>query len=191
MEAALNVFAAEGFAAARLDDVAERAGVAKGTIYLFFRDKEDLFEQIVRRAAEPVLERLQGVAERVDIPLDTFVSVLFDTFQTEVLGTRRKEILRLVMSEGRRFPRIAEFYHREVITRGLDVIRAVLERAAKRGEPHAARLAKFPQLVFAPLLLSVVWDGLFSSFESLDIAGLLDAHRALLTGSDQTKGPKP
>lgn len=191
LDAALDIFAVEGFAAARLDDVAARAGVAKGTIYLFFRDKEDLFEQIILGAAKPVLDQVQAVAARSDVPFATMLGTIFDMFRTEVLGTRRKEIIRLVIVEGRRFPRVAEFYHREVISRGLATIRGLAERAHDRGELSSRHLIEFPQLVVAPLIMSLIWDGLFSSFEPLDLAGLMHAHRAILTGADHTKGPQP
>src|SRR5262245_8153531 len=102
LEAALTVFAAEGFAAARLDHVAEQAGVAKGTIYLHFRDKQDLFEQMVREAVSPVIARLEALAQLPDLPADTVLQSVFAVFRTEVLGTRRKDLLRLILTEGPR-----------------------------------------------------------------------------------------
>lgn len=182
LEAGLEVFADKGFAAARLDDVAEKAGVAKGTIYLSFKDKEDLFEQIVLGAVQPVLTRLAVLAEAGDVPLEPMLAGLHKLFQDEILATRRKEVLRLVLTEGARFPRIAAFYHREVISKGAALIRRIGERGHARGEPNAAHIARFPQLVIAPLLVSIIWDGLFSKIEPLDVEGLLAAHRAILLG---------
>src|SRR5512145_2061899 len=127
LDAALHVFAAEGFAAARLDHVADNAGVAKGTIYLHFKDKQDLFEQMVREAVSPVIARLEEVAKLPDMPTDLVLQRMFDAFRTEVLGTRRKHLLRLVLTEGPRFPAIAEFYHREVVSRGLRLMGEVLK----------------------------------------------------------------
>lgn len=180
LEAGLAVFAAEGFAATKLDDVADKAGVAKGTIYLHFKDKQDLFEQIVRDAVLPVITRLEGVAKLPDLPTEVVLKALFDLFRTEVLGTNRKHVLRLVMTEGPRFPAIAEFYHREVVARGLKQIGELLRRAKSKGDLASDSLAKFPQLVFAPLMLAVIWDGLFAKIEPLDVEGLMAAHRQLL-----------
>lgn len=188
LEAGLDVFGARGFAAARLDDVAEKANVAKGTIYLFFKDKEDLFEQIVLGAVSPILARLAALAEADDVPLEMLLTGLHKLFREEVLGTRRKEVLRLVISEGGRFPRIAEFYHREVIGKGSALIRRMAARSVARGEPHAEHIARYPQLVMAPLLVSVIWDGLFSRIEPLDVEGMLAAHRAMLVGYPGTGG---
>ena len=189
MRAGLEVFAENGFAAARLEDVAEKAGVGKGTIYLFFRDKEDLFEQIVLGAVSPVLAMIAGAAAAPDTPTDVILSRLFDLFRVEVLGTWRKEVLRLVITEGARFPRIAEFYHREVISKGLGIIRRVTRRAIARGELRSNGVDRFPQLIFAPLLLALIWDGLFSAIEPLDIEGLLKAHRQLLLVAPRRAGP--
>jgi AcrR family transcriptional regulator len=180
LEGALAVFAAEGFAAARLDHVADKAGVAKGTIYLHFRDKQDLFEQMVREAVSPVIARLEALAQLPDLPVDAVLQGMFAVFRTEVLGTRRKDLLRLVLTEGPRFPAIAAFYHREVVSRGLRLMGGILERAKAKGELAADGLPRFPQLVVAPLLLAVVWDGLFENLEPLDVEGLLDVYRQLL-----------
>jgi AcrR family transcriptional regulator len=180
LEAALDVFAAEGFAAARLDHVAEQAGVAKGTIYLHFKDKQDLFEQMVREAVAPVIARLEALAQLPDLPADAVLRGMFAVFRTEVLGTRRKHLLRLILTEGPRFPAIAHFYHREVVSRGLKLMGGILERAKAKGELSEEGLARFPQLVIAPLLLAVVWDGMFEALEPMDVEGLLDVYRKLL-----------
>jgi AcrR family transcriptional regulator len=180
LEAALDVFAAEGFAAAKLDDVAEKAGVAKGTIYLHFKDKQDLFEQMVREAVFPVIARLEELAKLPDLPAELVLRAMFEVFRTQVLATRRKDLLRLILTEGPRFPAIAAFYHREVVARGLALMGELLNRARANGELSAEGLARFPQLVVAPLILAVVWDGLFAAIEPLDVEGLLAVHRELL-----------
>jgi AcrR family transcriptional regulator len=183
LDAGLAVFAAQGFAATKLDDVAEKAGVAKGTIYLHFQDKQNLFEQIVLNAVAPVITRLEGVARVTDLPAHLVFKALFDLFRTEVLGTSRKHILRLVITEGARFPAIANFYHREVVSRGVKLVGELLRRAEAKGELSTGSLAKFPQLVFAPLLMAVIWDSLFARIEPLDVEALLATHRELLLGS--------
>ena len=102
-------------------------------------------------------------------------------FRTEVLGTHRKDLLRLVLTEGPRFPAIAEFYHREVVTRGLKLMGELLRHGPRREASCRPRASpRFPQLVVAPLILAVVWDGLFAAIEPLDVKGLLDVHRQLL-----------
>jgi AcrR family transcriptional regulator len=187
LSAGLAVFAADGFAAAKLDDVAAKAGVAKGTIYLYFRDKEDLFEQIVRDAAAPVLDQLQGMAALSDLPTVALLAKIFEVFRTQILETDRKLVTKLVLTEGARFPKIAEFYHTEVISKGLAIIQTIAQRAGARGEHLPPELENFPHLVFAPMLLALLWDGLFSKFDPIDVEGLLSAHHKVLTASPSPK----
>ena len=181
LDAALTVFAEHGFEAARLDDMAARAGVAKGTLYLYFKDKEALFEALVRGAVSPMLDKVGEFAAAPGMkPLDV-LEFFFLMFQKEVLGTKRKLLLRLIIAEGPRFPSLAEFYYREVVAKGLELIRSVVRKGVANGEFASDALERFPQLIVAPLLMSVIWDGLFSKIDPLDVPGLLQAHRELLT----------
>jgi AcrR family transcriptional regulator len=181
LHAALDEFSARGFAAARLDDVAKRAGVAKGTIYLHFRDKEALFQEIVRSLMGPFVGTLEGVFA-AEVPLHAITDQIVELFIREVFGTRRKDIIRLIMTEGPRFPKLAEFYYREVLSRILAGARARLARGVERGEISHAALARFPQLVAAPAMLAIIWTGLFDRFEPLDVRELLRAHMNILFG---------
>ncbi len=194
LNAGLSVFAEHGFEAARLDDVAQRAGVAKGTLYLYFTDKTALFEEIVRAAASPLIARLSAMSEAPDVPAPLVLAAFLEIFRTEVLGTDRKLILRLIMTEGPRFPHLAAFYHREVVSRGLAFMRLVIARGIARGELRASALEQFPQLVMAPALLALLWDSLFQTLDPIDIAGLFKAHLALLTAPDPAaakRSPEP
>jgi AcrR family transcriptional regulator len=182
LKAALSVFAERGFAAARLDDVATRAGVAKGTLYLYFRDKVDLFEALVRNAVSPVLAQMGDMAASPEIRPEQAIEAFYALFEKEVLGTERKLLLRLIIAEGPRFPAIAEFYHKEVVAKGLAVVRTLAERAASSGSFATDAPARYPQLIVAPLLMAVIWDGLFAKIDPLDVGGLLRAYRGLLSG---------
>lgn len=175
LDAALDEFSVRGFAAARLDDVAKRAGVAKGTIYLYFKDKESLFQELVRSRMSPVVGSLES-AFAVDLPLRAIVEGAIDIFVREVYGTQRKQVMRLIISEGPRFPALAEFYYREVLARVLKAVRALLRRALERGEIADDTLIRFPQLIGAPAVVAIVWSGLFDRFEPLDVRALMRAH---------------
>jgi AcrR family transcriptional regulator len=177
--AALEEFSASGFAATRLDDVARRAGVAKGTIYLYFRDKESLFQELVRALVSPLVGAIT-TAPLQDVPIRAVLEMIVEVFVTEILGTRRKDVLRLIIAEGPRFPKLAEFYYREVIARVLPILRARLALAVERGELHNDALARFPQLLVAPGLMAIIWDSLFERFEHLDVRALMRAHLAML-----------
>ena len=133
LAAALEEFSEQGFAATRLDDVARRAGVAKGTIYLYFRDKESLFQELIRAVLAPLIGTIEAMGD-ADMPMALVTERIVDMFVNQVLETRRKEVIRLIISEGRRFPKIAEFYYREVLSRVIAAVRKLLRRAVERGE---------------------------------------------------------
>ena len=185
LAAALDEFAARGFAATRLDDVARRAGVAKGTIYLHFADKEALFEELIRREIGPIIAALEQ-ASHADVPLRQVTDQLIEVFVRGIFETRRKDVIRLVITEGPRFPKLAEFYYREVIARVLGIVRGLLRRAFQRGELKNDVLIRFPQLLAAPGIIAIIWSGLFDRFEPLDVRAMMRAHFDTLLGSRST-----
>ena len=154
LAAALDEFSSRGFEAARLEDVARRAGVAKGTIYLYFRDKESLFQELIRTMLTPLVGTIEAMGQ-ADVPLPVLADRIVDLFVSQVYETRRKDVVRLMISEGRRFPKLAEFYYREVLSRIIAAVRALLRRAAARGEVPEG-LADFPQIIAAPGLVAIV-----------------------------------
>ncbi len=179
--AGLDEFTARGFAATRLDDVAKRAGVAKGTIYLHFKDKEALFQELVRTALVPLIGNLMTVPAAggsVREILERFA----ETFVRDVAETKRGDIVRLIMAEGTRFPSLADFYFREVVSRGLAGMRKLIEYGIERGEIRNARLADFPQIVIAPAMVAVMWQGLFGRHAPLDAVAMLKVHLDLIFG---------
>ena len=181
LAAALEEFVARGFVAARLDDVARRARIAKGTIYLYFRDKESLFQELVRTMLSPLVGTIEAAPLR-DVPIRSVAEMIVEVFIKEIYGTRRKDVIRLIISEGPRFPKLAEIYYREVIARVVPVIRGRLALAVERGELSRDALARFPQLLVAPALLAVIWNGLFGRFAPLEVRELMRAHLDLLFG---------
>jgi AcrR family transcriptional regulator len=174
LDAALDEFSARGFAAARLDDVAKRAGVAKGTIYLHFKDKESLFQELIR-SMSPVVGTIES-AFATDLPLRVIADRMIEILVREIFGTRRIQVMRLIISEGPRFPDIAEFYYREVLERIMTAARGLFRRARKRGELADDTLIRFPQLLGAPAVVAIVWSGLFERFEPLDARAMMRAY---------------
>lgn len=181
LKAALEVFSECGFAATRLDDVAKRAGVAKGTLYLYFPDKETLFERMLQSVAAPALALLARLAEAENVPPSAAIAELLTFLEKEVFGTPREKVIRLIVSEGPRFPRLAKFYYDEVVSKGIALIRVIAARE-KAGSINAEALSRFPQLIFAPLLMSVIWRSLFSQFEPLDVSAMIAAYKDILFG---------
>jgi AcrR family transcriptional regulator len=181
VEAALQEFVARGFTATRLDDIAKRAGVAKGTIYLHFKDKESMFEELIRTAIVPLVGRIISPPPMGGSIRDTIERVAL-TFIQEIVTTPRADIVRLIIAEGARFPAIADFYYREVISRGLAGMRSLIELAVARGEIRQAELARFPQIMIAPAIVAVIWKSLFERHSPLDAVEMFRVHLDLIFG---------
>jgi AcrR family transcriptional regulator len=185
VEAAMEEFIARGFAATRLDDIAKRAGVAKGTIYLHFNDKESMFEELVRIVIVPVVARLTAMPTPVGSVRD-LVEAFAGNFLKEVIGTRRGDLVRLIVAEGPRFPSIADFYYREVVSRGIAAMRALIELGVARGEIREKDLARYPQILVAPAMIAVIWHSLFARHAPLDAQDMLRVHLDLIFGERST-----
>ena len=181
VEAAMDEFIARGFAATRLDDVAKRAGVAKGTLYLHFKDKESMFEELIRTAIVPLIGRMH-VPPPIGGSVRDAVEGFARAFIQEVASTRRGDIVRLIVAEGPRFPSIADFYYREVVSRGLAGMRALIELAIARGEIKQKDLARFPQIMVAPAIVAVIWQSLFNRHAPLDAIEMFRVHLDLIFG---------
>jgi AcrR family transcriptional regulator len=186
LEAALNVFLAEGYSAARLDDIAAAARVAKGTIYLQFKDKEDLFRALIMERMAPLLSEAEALAGNFSGTTRELLKMLSQRMRQELLATRRKDLLRLVISEAPRFPWLAEFHYRNVVSRGIAMVRAIATRGVERGELASDALVRFPQLLSASMLTAVIWTSVFNRFDPLDADAFIDTHLELLLRSLET-----
>jgi AcrR family transcriptional regulator len=185
IEAAMEEFISRGFAATRLDDIARRAGVATGSIYLHFKDKESMFEELIRTAIVPLVGRMQGPPPTGGTVRDLIEAFALN-FIHEVVTTRRGDIVRLIVAEGPRFPAIADFYYREVVSKGLAGMRAMVELGIARGEIKNANLARFPQIMVAPALIAVIWQSLFARHAPLDAIEMFRTHLDLIFGERRT-----
>ena len=186
IDAAMDEFIARGFAATRLDDIAKRAGVAKGTIYLHFKDKESMFEELIRTAIVPLVNRLGAAPLPPGASVRDMVEGFARTFIEQVATTRRGDIVRLIVAEGPRFPAVAEFYYREVVSKGIAGMRALIELGIARGEIANKNLARFPQILVAPALIAVIWQSLFSKHAPLDSIEMFKVHLDLVFGERRT-----
>lgn len=155
--AALDLFVEKGYAATRLDDVAAAAGVSKGTLYLYFESKEELFKAVVREGLLPALaEGEQLVAGFTGGSEDLLREV--GSGMWRLIGSQRiGGIPKLVFAEARNFPEIARFYQQEVIQRGTALIRGVVARGVARGEFRPIDIDAVVLIVMAPLLMRMIW----------------------------------
>jgi AcrR family transcriptional regulator len=175
IDAALDEFTEKGFAAARMDEIARRAGVAKGTIYLNFSDKEALFEAIVRQEITPLVDAVSS-ASVSDQSFRVIVAKHLLPIIRDLANSRRGSVVRLLIAEAGRFPKLAEVYYRMVVEPGLGAIGRLASRAHVKGELRNDALARFPQLFIAPGVLAIVWTGLFQRLRHLDVEQMASAY---------------
>jgi len=174
LAAAFEVFAAHGFEAARIDEVARRAGVAKGTIYLYFRDKEKLFQAVVRNL---IPKRFDVLIKTLPGPPAEVLRALLSQLYTNVVRNEKVPfIFRMLVAESGRFPQLSEIYHREIIVPGIKAMRQVLERGISEGVFRPAEALEFPQIIVAAGLLAMVWQLLFGGGHPLDLEAYMKAH---------------
>src|ERR1700694_1040595 len=176
--AALEVFADRGFAATKLEDVARRAGVTKGTIYLYFENKEALFKAIVRETIVPVIVKGEAVAQSFTGSARDLFERLVREYWRLVGETSLAAIPKLMMAEAGNFPELARFYYQEVVTRGHKLMAGVLERGIKAGEFRPVNLAVATKLAMAPVMHAVVAQRAFAACmpDGFDVAAYLDTH---------------
>lgn len=179
LKAALEVFTTHGYAATRLDDVAERAGIAKGTIYLYFTSKEELFVEVVRRSILPHFETIEAIAEESGTAEEILRRQLQTIYQ-KLVSTEVRYIPRLIIGEGTRFPELAEFYHREIISRCHRTLRGVIKRGVARGEFRKSALKWQTQAILSPALSAAIWLLLFNRFAPLALDAYFQTHIDLL-----------
>ncbi|MBP8309617.1 MAG: TetR/AcrR family transcriptional regulator, partial [Burkholderiaceae bacterium] len=151
--AALDLFVERGFAATRLDEVAARAGVSKGTLYLYFDSKEDLFKAVIRETIVPLLSDFQRSIEGVDDPAPQVLTQFFELWRERFGSTRLAGIAKLIISEAGNFPEIALFFQQEVIVRNDALLAGIIQRGIDRGEFRPLDVRAACHLWMAPLVL--------------------------------------
>ncbi len=157
LDAALDLFVEKGFAATRVEEVAKRAGVSKGTLFLYFPSKEELFKAVVRENLSGLFAEWQ--AEFEGFPGTTAEMVRYSLHQWwQRLGaTRLSGITKLVMTEAAHFPEIAAFYEQEVIQPGNLLLKRILQRGIDRGEFRPIDLDYGIYALISPMMFLMLW----------------------------------
>ena len=176
IDAALAVFSRVGFAAAKMDDVAREAGVSKGTVYLYFDSKEQLFEEMVKANMAPLMTEITENLTRPSISASERLKSHMKFFYTKILNTNRRQIMRLIMAEGPNFPHLAEFYHANVLSRGQAVIKTIIQQGIDDGEFRDRQGHGLVQNIVAGALVAGIWKLVFDPFQPLDLDAYFDTH---------------
>jgi len=176
--AALEVFVEKGFAATKLADVARRAGVTKGTVYLYFDSKEALFKAVVRETIVPVIAQGEALARSFTGSARELVERLVREYWRLVGETALAGIPKLMMAEAATFPELTRFYYNEVVTRGHRLMAGVIERGVENGEFRPVDVMVAAKLAMSPLIHATVARRAFASCmpEAFNVQQYLDTH---------------
>lgn len=172
-DAAFEVFAEKGYDGARVDDVARRAGVSKGLLYLYFRTKEELFKAVIKRVVIPRLDSLLVAADETELSSEAFIRGPLAGFMKRAPGSPIAVVIRLLISEGHKHPDLVDYYWENVVSKGLGAISRFVERGVERGEFRRNEVTELPQLFVAPMMVSMIWKIVFSK-HSLDTDTLIE-----------------
>ena len=181
LEAAFAEFSRNGYAMTTLDQIAERAGVTKGTIYVYFENKEHLFISMVREITKATLDTVQDMFESHEGSTADLLRAQFSfIYQHIVEDRRRREVVRMLIAEAPRFPALADRYHEEILRPCLDMLRQAIQRGIDRGEIRNSAIIDCPQVVIAPIALVDLWMMMFDDRQPLDLKAYFDAHLDLV-----------
>lgn len=178
--AALSLFVEKGFAATRLEDVAARAGVSKGTLYLYFDGKDALFKEVVRRNLIPALAEAEKRLAQFDGHSTDLIHLLVQNWWEIIASTPVGGLPKLMISEARNFPALGRFYHDEVIVRGKTLLRSAIERGIARGEFRSVDLKYAAEALIAPMLMMALWKHSFATL----VPGPFEPQATLRTAVD-------
>ncbi|HTP92403.1 MAG TPA: TetR/AcrR family transcriptional regulator [Xanthobacteraceae bacterium] len=177
LEAAFAEFSRNGYAATTLDQIAEHAGVTKGTIYVYFESKEHLFISMVREFTKTAQDTVAELFETHEGSTADLLRAQFSfIYQHIVEDKRRREVVRMLIAEAPRFPELADRYHEEILRPCLDMLRQAIQRGIDRGEIRNSAIVNSPQVVIAPIALVDLWMMMFDDRQPLDLKAYFDAH---------------
>ncbi|MDB5472404.1 MAG: transcriptional regulator, TetR family [Caulobacter sp.] len=189
--AALAVFSEKGFAAAKLDEIARRAGVSKGALYLYYETKEDIFHAVVKTAVAPNVEMVKARLEAFPGPFGGLLEIFLPTIAGVLSVSPVASIGKMVISEGRNFPELARYWHDELVTPMIGIVSGLIGRAQDRGEVRPGDPKLYAIEIISPFLMALLWRETFVPVgaEPFDLNALAAQHLGVLKGGMLTSNP--
>ncbi|MCZ7559450.1 MAG: TetR/AcrR family transcriptional regulator [Burkholderiaceae bacterium] len=187
LDSALALFVEKGYAATRLDDVAARAGVSKGTLYLYYAGKEELFKAVVRQNIVPLLEAFERDAAGSTAGSAALLGEFFRRWWSSFGATPLAGIAKLVVGEAGNFPELARFFQQEVVLRNAMLLRSIIERGVRQREFRAVDVDASIHLWMSPMVMRAIWEHSIlpccPSGAEVPIERFLDAHVDFVLGA--------
>ena len=176
IDAGFEEFAVQGFTATKLDDVAVRAGIGKGTIYLYFDSKESLFQEVVRKNLFPMRDAAQIHAAEFKGSATELLTIHFQRMYLGIHQDRMPQLVAMVMGEASRFPDMADFFFKEIVSSNQELLQNILKKGMESGEFRDNFPVEFTQILMAPAMISAIWRLQFESHSPLDMDAYTQTH---------------
>lgn len=177
LQAALDEFYEKGLTAARADDIAERAGLSKGTLYVYFKSKEDLFKALIENLTTPKLALLENIV-RETTSIETSLNRFSQLIPAIVRYSDMPKLMKILIGESQQFPDIVRLYRTNVLERVLGLLARMIKMAQERGEIRVEDPAIAARLLISPVLFSGIWQAVFAAGDKapLDVERLIATH---------------
>ena len=184
VDAALQVFSEKGFAGARIEEIAKRAGVSKGTLYLYFETKEEMFRAVVREVVAPNVETVRAAFEAADMPFGELLRLFLARFAGIVTTVPVGAVAKMVVGESRNFPEIAKVWHDDVILKAVGLLAGLIERAQAKGEVREGDPRTHAFSIMGSMLIGVLWRETFTPVggATLDLPAIARQHAETVLG---------
>jgi AcrR family transcriptional regulator len=178
VRAALAVFAEKGFAAARLDEIAARAGVSKGGVYLYFETKEELFRAVVAQAIAPNMQAIRAMIAGHPGPFADLARAIPERISAVFEALPIGGVVKMVIAEAGNFPELARVWHDQLVVVALGALTEAVAAAQARGEVKPGDPRAYALQLVAPILLAVIWRETFAPVGArpFDIPALARQH---------------
>lgn len=186
VEAAFKVFCAHGYGKARVDDVAREAGIAKGTVYLYFPNKQALFQAVIEAKVTASISQVGTLADGFDGSSEELLRAMLRRAYDNLVLTDAKLLMRIIIGEGHLFPEIQSLYYDVGIKPGMKVLDRVVQRGIARGEFRDGPALEYPRLIMAPGIMAAIWDMTFSESEPMDMGRYFEGHVDLVLNGLKT-----
>jgi AcrR family transcriptional regulator len=174
--AAMDAFAERGYDGTTVSEVAHRAGISKGLLYLYFKTKEDLFKSVVQSFISPKVAALEKAVESSDLGAEAFLRGPFLDFAKKLPRSRARFLVRMMIAEGHKHPDLSRWYWENVVSHGLGALASLIARGVRNGEFRPSALDRFPHVLLSPVIFSVVWTLVFQAHHKLDTDSLIESH---------------
>ncbi|QND55059.1 TetR/AcrR family transcriptional regulator (plasmid) [Phyllobacterium sp. 628] len=181
LHAAFDEFVDRGYTATRIEDVAKRAGVTKGTIYLYFQNKEELFHDVVRKLSQPIFNEEQFLKQHQNRPADELVRIFLDTlYEHMTVNPYSREILRFLISDGRSFPELTAYHYDEFVKPTLLMFEHILEKGIRDGIFETSIAHHVSHILISPALTLTIDKLLDCGTKIPELNDYIEAHYQMI-----------